>query len=105
MKDGRIQFEAMTYVRGRSIDNAVIIYDEFQNVNKEEAKTLLTRAGKNSKFLISGDIEQIDNYRLNALDNGLTYSVEAFRGNPIAAHITLKECERSILAEVASKIL
>jgi len=104
-KEGKICFEAMTYIRGRSIDNAIIIYDEFQNVSKEEAKTVLTRAGKNSKIIALGDLEQIDNPRLDALSNGLTYIVEKFKGNPIASHVTLKECERSILAEVASKIL
>ena len=103
--DGKIQFEAMTYIRGRSIDNSIILFDEGQNLTRGEMKTLLTRAGKNSKFLLVGDVEQIDNYRLDAMNNGLTYVVEKFKGNPISAHITLKECERSVLAEVASHIL
>ncbi len=104
-KEGKVSFEALTYIRGRSIDNAVIVMDECQNLSKEEMKTFMTRAGKNSKILLTGDIEQIDNIRLDALNNGLTHIVEQFRGNPISAHITLKECERSILAEVAAKIL
>jgi predicted ribonuclease YlaK/intein/homing endonuclease len=105
IRNGKINFEAISYIRGRSINNAVVIIDECQNLSQSEIKTILTRAGKNSKFIILGDIEQIDNVRLNALDNGLTYVVEKFKGNPISAHITLKECERSVLAEVASHIL
>jgi PhoH-like ATPase len=104
-KDGKISLEAMTYIRGRNIDNAIIIMDEAQNLTQGEIKTFLTRAGKNSKIILTGDIEQIDNQRLDALNNGLTYVVEQFKGNSISAHITLKECERSVLAEVASKIL
>jgi PhoH-like ATPase len=102
---GMVSFEAMTFIRGRSINNAIILMDEFQNLNKEEAKTFLTRAGENSKIILTGDISQIDNNKLDAINNGLTHVVEAFKGNPVSAHITLKECERSILAEVASQIL
>jgi len=105
VKKGLIKFEALTFIRGRSISNAVVLFDENQNLSREEVKTLITRIGDNCKLILTGDIEQIDNPKLDAMNNGLTYVVEQFKGNPVSAHITLKECERSILAEVASRIL
>lgn len=103
--NGTIKKEALTYIRGRSISNALIIIDEFQNLSPDEAKTILTRAGIGSKIILTGDIDQIDNNRLDAINNGLTYVIDRFKGSRIAGHITLTKGERSELATLASEIL
>jgi PhoH-like ATPase len=100
-----IQLDAIAYVRGRSIPNTLMIIDESQNLSKEEMKTILTRAGQNTKIIITGDIEQIDNTNLDASNNGLTYVVEKFKDSALSGHITLSKGERSELATLASSIL
>jgi PhoH-like ATPase len=102
---GKIQMEAITYVRGRSIPNAFIIVDEAQNLSKEEVKTILTRASSGTKVVLTGDIEQIDNSYLDATNNGLSYVVEKFKDSDLAGHITFTKGERSALASKAAEIL
>ncbi len=104
-KNDRIQMEALTYIRGRSIPNAIILIDECQNLSKEEVKTILTRAGENTKIILTGDIEQIDNSTLDATNNGLTYAIEKFKDSELAGHVTFTQGERSKLASKASEIL
>ncbi len=103
--EGKIEIEAMTFIRGRSIANAFIIIDEAQNMTKHEIKTILTRVGEGSKIVLTGDIEQIDNVYLDEVNNGLTYVIEKLKDNVISGHITLIKGERSKLATIASKIL
>jgi PhoH-like ATPase len=104
-KKGKIEMEAITYIRGRSIPNAIILIDECQNLTKEEVKTILTRAGENTKIILTGDIEQIDNSLLDATNNGLTHVIERFKDSELAGHITFVQGERSKLASKASEIL
>jgi PhoH-like ATPase len=104
-KKGRIEMEAITYIRGRSIPNAIILIDEAQNLSKEEIKTILTRAGENTKVILTGDIEQIDNSSLDATSNGLTHVIEKFKNSDLAGHITFTVGERSRLASEAADIL
>lgn len=103
--EGRIQFEALTYIRGRSIPNAFILGDEIQNLSREEVKTMLTRVGPNTKIVLTGDIDQIDNHYLDATNNGLTYIIDKFKDSDLAGHITLSKGERSPLATLSSTIL
>jgi PhoH-like ATPase len=102
---GTIEIEALTYIRGRSIDNAFIVVDEGQNLNRHELKTILTRVGKGTKVVITGDIEQTDRSDVNAFNNGLSVAIEKFKPYSIVGHITLKEGVRSELSELAAKIL
>ena len=102
---GKIQIEALTYIRGRSINNAFIVIDEAQNLTAHEVKTILTRVGENTKIVLTGDIEQIDNIYTNETSNGLTYAVEKFKSQDISGHITFLKGERSRLATISSKIL
>lgn len=102
---GRIKFEAMPYIRGRSINNAFIIFDEVQNLDKEQMKTILTRVGFNTKIVLTGDVEQIDRNDLDTLNNGLTHVIERFKDESIAGHLTFMKGERSQLATLASKKL
>tara|TARA_R100001594_G_scaffold148761_1_gene204739 strand:+ start:2953 stop:4260 length:1308 start_codon:yes stop_codon:yes gene_type:complete len=104
-EDGTIEIEALTYIRGRSISNAFIIIDEAQNLSVHELKTIVTRVGENTKIILTGDIEQIDNTYLDSTSNGLSYAVEKFKDHSITGHITLKKGERSKVATLAAKIL
>jgi len=105
MKSGIIEMEAITYIRGRSISNAFIMIDEAQNLTTHELKTILTRVGENTKIVLTGDIEQIDNTYINETTNGLTYAVEKFKNEDLAGHIILQKGERSKVATLAAKLL
>jgi len=100
-----IVVEPLTYIRGRSIPKQFMIIDEAQNLTPHEVKTVLTRAGEDTKIVMTGDPYQIDNPYVDALSNGLTYTVERFKDTHIAGHITLRKGERSELAEVAANLL
>lgn len=102
---GKIEVEALPYIRGRSINNAIMIVDEAQNLTSHEVKTILTRVGHNTKIILTGDIEQIDNAKITQMTNGLTYAVEKLKNSDITAHITLEKSERSKVAEVCAKLL
>ena len=105
MDEGKIEVEAMTFIRGRSIGNAFIIIDEAQNMTKHEIKTVLTRVGEGTKIVLTGDIEQIDNVYLDETSNGLTYVIDRFKDQACAGHITLVKGERSKVATLAAKLL
>ena len=105
MDNGTIEVEALTYIRGRSISNAYIIIDEAQNLTAHELKTIITRVGENTKIILTGDIEQIDNVYLDETSNGLAHAVEKFKNHDLSGHITLVKGERSKVATLASKIL
>jgi len=105
MDKGKIELEALTYIRGRSIANAFIVIDEAQNLTKHEIKTIITRIGEGTKIILTGDIEQIDNVYVNETSNGLAHAVESFKQYPIAGHVTFRKGERSELATLASKVL
>lgn len=102
---GVIEVEAVTYIRGRSLPQLYILIDEAQNLTPHEVKTVVSRAGNNSKVILAGDAYQIDNPYLDASSNGLTYVVEKFKGQPSYGHITLAKSERSQLASLAAKLL
>jgi PhoH-like ATPase len=102
---GLLKIEALTYIRGRSIPEGFMIIDEAQNLTPHEIKTIVTRAGENTKIVFTGDPYQIDNPYLDTESNGLTYLAERFRDEKISGHITLKKGERSELAELAATLL
>ena len=104
-RNGLLKLEALTYIRGRSIPKQYIIIDEAQNLSKHEVKTILSRAGDDTKIILTGDPDQIDNPKLDSVNNGLNYVIERFKDQEIAAHVTFKKCERSDLANIASEIL
>jgi PhoH-like ATPase len=105
VEKGKIEIEALTYIRGRSISSAFLIIDEAQNLTAHEVKTIITRVGEGTKIVLTGDIEQIDNVYTNETSNGLTYAVEKFKGSELAGHITFRKGERSKLATAAAKLL
>ncbi|MCM8539077.1 MAG: PhoH family protein [Lentisphaeraceae bacterium] len=100
-----LQVEPLTFIRGRSIPHQFMIIDEAQNLTPLEAKTIITRVGKNSKIILTGDPMQIDHPYMDNYSNGLSYVIGRFRDSKLAAHITLKKGERSALAEEAVQVL
>jgi PhoH-like ATPase len=103
--NGTIELEALTYIRGRSIPKQFIICDESQNLSPHVIKTILTRVGRGSKIIFTGDPEQIDHPYLDASSNGLSYLVEKIKAEEIAGHITLIKGERSGIAELGARLL
>jgi PhoH-like ATPase len=105
LEQGVIELEALSFVRGRSINDAFIVIDEAQNLTPHEIKTLMTRAAGKSKVVLTGDLQQIDTPYLDAHSSGLTHVVKKFGDHPIAGHVTLVKGERSELAELAADLL
>lgn len=101
----RVEVEALTFIRGRTIPNQFIIIDEAQNLTKHEVKTIVSRVGEGSKVVLVGDPDQIDHPYLDSTNNGLTYLVEKFKEYSEGAHINLIKGERSRLAQLAADIL
>jgi PhoH-like ATPase len=97
--------EAITYSRGRSWKNTLLIIDEAQNLTVHEAKTILTRAGEGTKVVLLGDDEQIDNRALTRTSNGLIIAADRFRGEKLAGHVYFTKGERSELATLAARLL
>ena len=102
---GLLKIEALTYISGRSIPAGFMVIDVAQNLTPHEIKTIVTRAGEDTKIIFTGDPYQIDNPYLVANSNGLTYLAEKFKNETISGHVTLIKGERSKLAEIAAKLL
>lgn len=104
---GVIEMKTFTYMRGRTLSNALVIVDEAQELTPHLAKLMLTRAGFGAKFVFLGDPtdNQIDNVLVDAKSNGLVYTVEKMKPFGITGHISLEEVERSPLAGVAEKYM
>lgn len=105
MDSDKIEMEAVTYIRGRSLPKKFIIVDEAQNLTPHEMKTILSRAGEGSKVVVLGDPTQIDNPYLDKDSNGLTFTVGKFRDQKIYGHVFLDKTERSELAAIAAEIM
>ena len=95
----------LAYIRGRSLSNIFFIIDEAQNLTPHEVKTIITRAGENTKIVFTGDVFQIDTPYLDTQSNGLSYLIEKVKGNRLCAHVTLEKGERSELANLANELL
>ena len=95
----------LAFIRGRSLSNMFFIVDEAQNLTPHEVKTIITRAGDNTKIVFTGDIYQIDTPYLDSQSNGLSYLIDRLKGQNLYAHITLQKGERSELANIANELL
>lgn len=105
IEKANIQFKSLNFIRGRSIQNALVLIDESQNLTPQQLKTILTRCGKDSKMVCLGNLAQIDSNYLTALTSGLTYVVERFRDYDGSANIHFEGIFRSPLAEYAEEHL
>ncbi len=95
----------LAYIRGRSLSNICFIVDEAQNLTPHEVKTIITRAGENTKIIFTGDIYQIDTPYLDSQSNGLSTLIDRLKDHELYAHITLEKGERSELANLANSLL
>lgn len=105
MESNKIEMEAVTYIRGRSLPKMFIIVDEAQNLTPHEVKTIISRAGEGTKVVLTGDPTQIDNPYLDKDSNGLTYTIGKFANQAVYGHIFLEKTERSELAAIAAEIM
>ncbi len=100
-----LQIMPLAYIRGRSLSNVIFIVDEAQNLTPHEVKTIITRAGENTKIVFTGDVYQIDTPYLDTQSNGLSYLIDRVKDHKLYAHITLEKGERSELANLANELL
>jgi PhoH-like ATPase len=105
MDKGTIDIAPLSYIRGRSFNDAIIIVDEAQNATVHELKTVITRTGKNSKIVLLGDIEQVDLPYVNKFSNGLTIVIEKLKQESLTGHVHFEKGYRSDLANAAAKLL
>ncbi len=101
----KLMVTPLAYIRGRSLSNVMFIVDESQNLTPHEVKTIITRAGENTKIIFTGDVNQIDTPYLDEQSNGLSYLIDKLKGNKLFAHVTLEKGERSELANLANELL
>ena len=105
MDKANIQFKSVNFMRGRSIQNALVLLDECQNLTASQLKTIITRCGEGTKLVCSGNLAQIDSNYLTAVTSGLTYIVERFKDFPGSSTINLNGVVRSRLASFAEENL
>jgi PhoH-like ATPase len=105
LDEEKLVIAPLAYIRGRSLVDTYFIVDEAQNLTPHEVKTIITRAGENTKMVFTGDIFQIDHPYLDIYSNGLSYLIDKMQGQELYTHIFLEKGERSELAELASDLL
>ena len=105
LRDEKLIISPLAYVRGRSLNNVCFIIDEAQNLTPHEIKTIISRAGDNTKIIFSGDIFQIDQPYLDVHSNGLSLLGEKFFGQSVFEHVNMAKGERSELSKLACKLL
>jgi len=101
----KLVIQPLAYIRGRSLSNIFFIVDEAQNLTPHEIKTIISRAGENTKIIFTGDVFQIDTPYLDSQSNGLSYLIDRVKDHPLYAHIKLEKGERSELANLANELL
>ncbi|MEQ6916845.1 PhoH family protein [Halomonas aquatica] len=101
----RVQIRAPGFMRGRTLNDTFLIIDEAQNFTPKQLKSLITRAGRNTKIVCLGNVGQIDTPYLTANTCGMAAVVQNFRDWPHAGHVTLKSVERSRLALAGEELL
>jgi len=104
-KSEQLEIETLAFIRGRSFTETYCIIDEAQNLTPHEIKTIITRAGENTKMVFTGDLHQIDQPYLDTHSNGLAYMIDKMGGQNLFAHVNLVKGERSELSELASNLL
>ena len=102
---GKIIITPLAFIRGRSLSNIMFIVDEAQNLTPHEVKTIITRAGENTKIIFTGDVHQIDTPYLDENSNGLAYLIDKLKGQDLFSNVKLEKGERSELANLANELL
>ncbi|HEY0697434.1 MAG TPA: PhoH family protein [Micromonospora sp.] len=101
---GMLEVLPLTHIRGRSLHDAFVIVDEAQSLERGVLLTVLSRIGQGSRVVLTHDVAQRDNLRVGRHD-GVTAVIEALKGHPLFAHVTLTRSERSPIAEVVTDLL
>ncbi len=101
---GMLEVLPLTHIRGRSLHDAFVIVDEAQSLERGVLLTVLSRIGTGSRVVLTHDVAQRDNLRVGRHD-GVTAVIEALKGHPLFAHITLTRSERSPIAEMVTDLL
>ena len=100
-----IFIQSLDYIRGATYSNTIIIIDEAQNLSPHQMKTIITRAGKGTKLIFTGDLSQIDNQSLDKKSSGLAYAINRLAGEEYIGVVTFKDVVRSRLARLAEKLM
>jgi PhoH-like ATPase len=101
---GMLEVLPLTHIRGRSLHDAFVIVDEAQSLERGVLLTVLSRIGTGSRVVLTHDVAQRDNLRVGRHD-GVAAVIEALKGHPLFAHVTLTRSERSPIAEVVTDLL
>jgi len=104
MDRGMLEVMPLTHIRGRSLHDSFVIVDEAQSLERNVLLTVLSRIGQNSKVVLTHDVAQRDNLRVGRHD-GVAAVIEALKGHPLFAHITLTRSERSPIAALVTDLL
>jgi len=101
---GVLEVLPLTHIRGRSLHDSFVIVDEAQSLERNVLLTVLSRVGQNSKVVLTHDVAQRDNLRVGRHD-GVAAVIEALKGHPLFAHVTLTRSERSPIAALVTELL
>lgn len=101
---GLLEVLPLTHIRGRSLHDAFVIVDEAQSLERNVLLTVLSRIGQSSRVVLTHDVAQRDNLRVGRHD-GVAAVIEALKGHPLFAHVTLTRSERSPVAALVTEML
>jgi PhoH-like ATPase len=101
---GLIEVLPLTHIRGRSLHDSFVIVDEAQSLERGVLLTVLSRLGSGSRVVLTHDVAQRDNLRVGRHD-GVNAVIEALKGHPLFAHVTLTRSERSPIAALVTEML
>ena len=101
---GMLEVLPLTHIRGRSLHDAFVIVDEAQSLERNVLLTVLSRIGQSSRVVLTHDVAQRDNLRVGRHD-GVAAVIEALKGHPLFAHVTLTRSERSPIAALVTDLL
>src|SRR5436305_14575948 len=101
---GMVEVLPLTHIRGRSLHDAFVVVDEAQSLERNVLLTVLSRVGQNSRAVLTHDVAQRDNLRVGRHD-GVAAVIEALKGHPLFAHVTLTRSEGSPVAASVTELL
>ena len=100
-----VEVQPLAYIRGSTFNNCFIIIDESQNLTRHQMKTIITRAGRGTKIVFTGDLGQIDNPRLTRENSGLTHAIARMGRDSLVGIVNFQQTVRSELVELAERVL
>jgi PhoH-like ATPase len=101
---GMLEVLPLTHIRGRSLHDSFVVVDEAQSLERGVLLTVLSRIGAGSRVVLTHDVAQRDNLRVGRYD-GVATVIEALKGHPLFAHVTLTRSERSPIAALVTEML